>query len=354
MKTFFVSFCLFTQILSVFCDQKQTPLDTFFGIDPNPDKLIIDLINSKTMQRIKKIDQSGISYYFNMTPKFTRYDHSVGVYYLLKRFGASLKEQAAGLLHDASHTAFSHLGDLIFDHDETVLIDSYQDKIHDWFLKKSDISKVLENHQFTIEDLLHKSGEFKALEQPLPDLCADRLQYNLHTGYLFKKISKEDVEKILNDLSFENGVWFFKTPSIAKKFGMLSLYFTETFWGSFENLAVCHISAKAFKLALKKKLIEIDDIHFGSDEAVLEKVLKGEDKEILTFFEKARNYSNHAKLGHRNFYSLHIRPKFRGINPLVKLDNQFMRLTSLDAEYSREYARIKKLMNKGHYLKLDS
>ena len=41
------------------------------------------------------------------------FEHSLGVYLLLRRLGADRREQVAGLLHDISHTAFSHAVDFL-------------------------------------------------------------------------------------------------------------------------------------------------------------------------------------------------------------------------------------------------
>ena len=76
---------------------------------------VMPVINSDVMQRLKDIDQSGAARYLGVKlPAFSRYEHSVGVYALLKKAGALKKEQVAGLLHDASHTVFSHVGDYIW------------------------------------------------------------------------------------------------------------------------------------------------------------------------------------------------------------------------------------------------
>ena len=78
------------------------------------DPSVVELLESKVMQRLKGVDQHGIPHYFcNLSP-FSRFDHSVGVYLLVKNAGASDKEQIAALLHDASHTAFSHTADFLF------------------------------------------------------------------------------------------------------------------------------------------------------------------------------------------------------------------------------------------------
>ena len=48
----------------------------------------------------------------------TRFEHSLGVFALLRRLRAPRREQVAGLLHDISHTAFSHAVDFVFTSEE--------------------------------------------------------------------------------------------------------------------------------------------------------------------------------------------------------------------------------------------
>lgn len=72
-----------------------------------------DLIQSKPVQRLKGIHQGGASYLVNPKWNVTRYEHSMGVMLLIRRLGGSIEEQIAGLLHDVSHTAFSHVIDFV-------------------------------------------------------------------------------------------------------------------------------------------------------------------------------------------------------------------------------------------------
>lgn len=55
----------------------------------------------------------------------TRFDHSVGVMLLVKKLGGSVEEQIAGLLHDVSHTAFSHVVDYVLIIEMKVIMKRY-------------------------------------------------------------------------------------------------------------------------------------------------------------------------------------------------------------------------------------
>jgi len=81
----------------------------------------VEIIKTKAFQRLKGIDQAGYLPLYNNPHnldrkllKHTRYEHSIGVYWLLKIKGDSLEARISGLIHDVSHAAFSHTADYIF------------------------------------------------------------------------------------------------------------------------------------------------------------------------------------------------------------------------------------------------
>ena len=89
------------------------------------DQLAVDLINTKEVQRLRRIRQLGLSNIAYPGAEHSRFVHSLGVAHLLRRFldaparrfadaaGANVGEfrhlaLAAGLLHDVGHGPFSH------------------------------------------------------------------------------------------------------------------------------------------------------------------------------------------------------------------------------------------------------
>jgi len=88
--------------------------DRVYGEVQIDNPVLIELMHSAPLQRLKRINQAGVAQYVLPRKNITRYEHCVGVMILLKRLGASLEEQIAGLLHDVPHTAFSHVIDFVF------------------------------------------------------------------------------------------------------------------------------------------------------------------------------------------------------------------------------------------------
>src|SRR5437588_759800 len=90
--------------------------------------------------------------------------------------GASLRSstghrgQAAGWLHDASHTAYSHAVDFLVSSEEQ----DHHEELKPMFLERRDIAGALASMGFAPRDFFDDSI-YPLLERPLPSLCADRL-----------------------------------------------------------------------------------------------------------------------------------------------------------------------------------
>ena len=320
---------------------------TIWGEEFKCDASFLPIIDSPVMQRLKQIDQAGPARYLGPTlPSFSRYEHSLGVFALLKKVGVSIKEQITGLLHDASHTVFSHVGDYIWakninDYAE----ESFQDSIHLKYLHQNKISDVLKLVGLSLKDIDIEKNPYSALEQPLPDMCADRIQYNIHTGVLLGKISQADAEKITSDLNYKDNKWFFTKPEIAKKFAELSLYFTQNFWGARWNTSMNIHFANALKRALQLKLITIKDL-FSTDRIVMNKLIKNQDHLIQLNLQQCKQPID--KIPGKNYKTETFKPKFRGIDPLiVDKSGKMHRLTQLDNMFRNHYEAVKKWCKDG-------
>lgn len=327
------------------------PISTIFGVIEEDNPAILELIDSKAMQRLKHIDQSGPdAYYTKDFPTFSRFEHSLGVYALLKKFNAPTNEQIAGLLHDTSHTVFSHLGDIIFQSGED-RTKSYQDDIHNWFLSKMQVDKILAKYNLKLDDISPKNPKFKALEQSYPDMNADRIEYNLHTGLVFSDLSSNDVNEILASLKFKNGKWYFANLNCAKKFAKLSNYYTKNFWGCGHNVAMYTVMSAVIKKALEQNIIKKEDFFFGVDSEVIKKLNNTKNKEIKDLLAIAKNLENYYDVTDKSSFDIFQPVKMRGINPLVWYKDELQRLSDISPDFANEVDNTKKYTNHGVYIK---
>ena len=334
-------------------------IETVWGTETITDPCAIDIINTSLMQRLHHIDQSGPQSYFGMTnegkslivPHFSRFEHSLGVYLLLVKAGASHDEQIAGLMHDASHTVFSHIGDLVFGKGDGAK--SYQDGIHiDYLSSYDDVKKVLHRYSMHLEDMDPDKEEYTALERPLPDLCADRIQYIIHTGVLLDCINKQEAREIVQDLEFKNGIWFFKSKEIAYRFASISLYCLQALWGGHVNAFFYLIFKHMLLRALELKLVTAHDLHYSIDQTVLDVLLQSNDPYIQRLMKYTHNWEQWYKVVPYDQSDINYRIKFRGVNPFVLINGELQRLTAIDSKYADEYEREKLWCKTGYGLKL--
>lgn len=329
-------------------NQTSLTVCTEYGDHEIDEPVLIELIESPAMERLKHISQYGVTCYARHKQDFSRYDHSLGVFVLLRRFNASLEEQVAGLLHDASHTVYSHVGDFVFSH----YFDrySYQDDIHEWFLDKSGVTTILKKYAFENCCSEKTKKNMRMLEQDKPDLCMDRIEYLLRGGLSDNLLSIQDAQEILDDLYFENGVWICKTIESARKIGATSLWLSEHIFGSAWNAFTYTHAAHALKRALEIKVLSLDDIHFSTDDVVWQKLKSVNDPLINLSLDKVEQYGNYFALGDENHYTTHFKAKFLGVNPWVETDNGIARLKDLDAHYAQEYERVNGITKRGWYI----
>jgi len=307
---------------------------------PIIEPVLIELEQSIAIQRLKKIDQSGAPRYFiDNFPKYSRYEHSIGVYELLRCYDCTLDEQISGLLHDASHTAFSHIAELLYK-DRNDLSTSYQDDILIWYLQQQGIDRLLNKYSFALHDLDPQNNKFLALEQELPNLCADRIEYNLHHAVVHKLITLDDVGVILSNLKFHDNNWFFTDTNTAKKFAELSLYFSEKVWGAGWNLEIYKRFATVLLDALNRNIIDEHELHFSSDMEVLDKLDSAKDTQITELLDRCRNFNINNE-----YLDKDIKAKFRGVDPFVLIGDSLKRLSSIDDDFAKRYLHVKQVIS---------
>jgi len=327
-------------------------IETLFGPVHITEPVLIELLNHPIMLRTQDIDQHGPPTYFAKQPTFSRYEHSIGVFALLRLYNRPLIEQVAGLLHDVSHTVFSHVADHLFKTGNQI---NYQDTIHEWYLDKMCLAQVLARHNLSIDAINPDQPEFCALEQKSPKLCADRIQYILHTAIVFHKMTKEELSDMMQTLHFDGSCWYFSSENHARTLANLSLYFTQNFWATAENLAWRHWLCSAIKQGIARNLITSDDIHFGTDASILAILNTSEDSYIKEMMHKCYNSGAHyKKTNSAESYDLSEHPKLRAVDPLVMLADETTptSLSHRDSEYKKNLEEARRVIGQGTYINL--
>ena len=189
-----------------------------------------ELILSAPFQRLKEIHQGGAIYLVNPLLNHTRFDHSLGVYWLVTRFGGNLRERVAALLHDLSHTAFSHVIDAVLDHKE----EDFHETIFQEVLSSSTIPSILA--RYDLNDALNRFDRYTLLEQPLPEICADRLDYTLRDLFQADMINNDEIKNFLTDLAVKDGKFVISTAASAQWFSQQYKRLNEDYFKRPEHL----------------------------------------------------------------------------------------------------------------------
>ncbi len=322
-------------------------VETLFGSLKITEPLLIELITHPVLERLKGVDQHGPATHFGKWPSWSRYEHSVGVFALLHIHNCPLVEQVAGLLHDASHTAFSHSADHLFN---TGNEHSYQDSIHNQYLERMGLRPLLARYGFTIDDINPDRPEFTGLEQKNPILCADRIHYNFHAGLAHGHLTQEQIYEMAKSLHFENGKWFFDNQEYARKLADIALHYCEHSLAPAANLVWHHWLCNALRRAAELGLVNSDEIHFGTDSYILAKLEASQDRSIKEMLAKCRAPLNHyCSVDDTTAADLVDYPKLRAIDPLVKLpgETEGLVLTARDEDYQDAMEGLREKLKAG-------
>ncbi|MGE6618417.1 HD domain-containing protein [Bacillus mycoides] len=296
------------------------------------DKVLEELILSKPVQRLKGVHQAGASYLMNEKWNVTRFDHSVGAMLLIKKLGGSVEEQIAGLLHDVSHTVFSHVIDYVFDNEN----ESYHEEIFSSVVKNSEIPAILSKHGYNYEDILLDDSKWTLLEKSAPELCADRVDYTLRDMFTYGYISLEEVHSFLEDLIEVDGKMVLQNIEIAEWF--TKTYYKEVidFFMKPMNIYGNDMLAKTLKLALHKKIIHPDDFLL-EDHELITKLRLCKDQEVDALLRKV--HPSIEVKEDRNEYDLHQKNKVRLIDPPLLREGEVVQ-SSVVSEKIRQMSDI--------------
>ncbi len=321
--------------------------DLLYGEVEISNPVILELINAPSLQRLKGIDQAGYSN-VHFPAAFTRFDHSIGVFYLLKKYDAPIEEQIAGLIHDVSHSAFSHCIDYALD-GGSEKEHNHQDNVFNEFVKNSEIPMILKKYDFDLEYILNDKN-FPLKERGLPDLCADRIDYSLRTALLFNELNSEGVKYFLDNLVTENNNWIFKEFESAKKYAELFLKLNKKYYSGLASAIMFRTVGDYLKYALKKTYITEDDL-YTTDEIVLSKIEKHlKDDEQLRLFYERMNKKIKASNNPED-YNARVFCKSRIVDPLCKDNGEVKRVSDIDTNWIKTLEKESK--PKQYFLKFE-
>ncbi len=280
---------------------------------------------------VKRLSGVGLLCGTDWTPLFknsffySRLDHSLGVALIIWNFTHDRAQTLAGLFHDVSTRAFSHVTD--FRNGDALTQESSED-----------INARLVDEDKKLKELLVRDGlsssavddyhMYPIADNPCPRLSADRLEYMYPSGAaLSGEWSIEEVRKNYSHikvLADESGCpeLGFDSEEAAltytKKFTAISLLLQHN-----EDKIAMQLMADVVSRAVACKIICEDDLFLKSEEELIS-IFDGfaESRKDIVFTRLHKTFRNMTHVLHTDFplpehYCVSLEVKKRYINPLV-------------------------------------
>lgn len=302
--------------------------DTIYGSVQFDEPVLLDLIQSAPLIRLRGVLQHGISGLIGITAPITRFEHSVGAMLLVRRLGAGLEEQIAALLHDVSHTAFSHVIDYVVQgHDSQ----SYHEEKKEVFLMNSEIPAILGRHGYDWHNFLHEVA-YPLLEQPSPRLCADRLDYFLRDALPLGLATTADIQQVLEHVVVKNGRIMTNNLPVAQWLGYTFIAADDASWANFREVGLYELTAQAIQMALQRGLITEADF-WGVDKQLWHTLQTAPDADLQT---RLRLISPHTQFAWDAANpTFMVSTKLRAIDPDVVIDEHCLPLSAIDPAFAQ-------------------
>src|SRR5699024_1521005 len=246
-----INLCKHTFLLGVlYVKAFRDPVHNIIYFDKDSEKLLLDLIDTEEFQRLRHINQLGVSSFTYPGATHTRFAHSLGVTYLMKRFiekimqlkDPSVTESkqelekhrmlalVSALLHDIGHGPFSHAieGITNIDHEEVSIAIINDD---------TEINKLVEGYREgfakEVTEVIRRTHPSHVVVKLLSSqLDVDRIDYLLRDSKMTGAgYGAFDLEWLINVLrigehqgQIEVGLDLKKGLSIAEDFVMARYY----------------------------------------------------------------------------------------------------------------------------------
>ncbi|MCH8520160.1 MAG: HD domain-containing protein [Nanoarchaeota archaeon] len=305
--------------------------DRVYGDVEITEQVLIDIINSPTLERLKDISQQGLPQGYYNTNTFSRYEHSIGVLILLRKLEASIEEQIAGLIHDISHSTFSHAIDWVLGNPEE---QDHQDNEFLSYFYNSEIPQILKKYNFNIDNISDLDS-FSLLEQPAPSLCADRIDYTLRE--LINQGFNDEVKLMVNSLINIEGRIVFTNIEHAELFATKYCNCNKNFWMGKNGMLRYHLLAQILKLSLEKNYILKDDFS-KIDSYVINKLYDSKDESVISILELLKTDFVVVDTHRDDVKGVKLKGKFRYIDPEILIEDEdantkVVQLTSISQIY---------------------
>ena len=322
--------------------------DKIFGGAKIREPVLQDLLNSEAVQRLKSVTMGGVVALIGISPPTTRYDHSIGVMLLVRKLGASVPEQVAALLHDVSHTAFSHVVDYAFG---CAVGQNYHDEEKSRYVSKTEVPKICASHGINLEWVIDEKNH-PLLEQPIPRLCADRADYTLRDLEPLGIATNEQAKQLSRNLICMNGQMAFADVDSAYIFGDAFLACANKSWVNPTHVAFYELCGRALRLAINENSIGIRDIWSSDSRLWLRLKEAGKLNPIIGELIDKMAADTKFLVTKAADADFEVKRKVRWIDPEVVFNGDLLPLSSISKKYADRIEKYRRETSEVIYVRV--
>ena len=301
--------------------------DPIYGTMTIAEPVLCDLIHSQAVQRLHGVLQHGITGLIGLTEPITRFEHSLGAMLVVRQLGGSVREQIAALLHDVSHTAFSHVIDHVLGSPDD---QSYHDEMKEAYMATTDLPALLTQYAYDWTDFIDEEA-FPLLEQPAPRLCADRIDYFLRDCRGLGLATQADIDRAVDHLLVANGRIALDDLDVARWFGNTFMQADDASWANFREVGLYEVTAEAIRRGLAVNAISQADFWL-TDKPLWQKLHAHPDTQLQTLLAQVSLETQFVWDDANPTFT--VSTKLRAIDPDVWLDGELRPLSTIDADFA--------------------
>ena len=326
-------------------------LKRYFKIlSPEIPEFLCEYINTPAMQKQDRISVTSGTYYsklFDIKLWYSSLEHSIAVALIIWNFTKDKKQTLAGLFHDIATPAFKHCIDFMNgDYEKQESTEELTTKI---ISDSKEIMSLLNRDGIKIEEV-SDYHIYPIADNDTPQLAADRLEYTLSNGLGVRKHlwDLEDIEEIYNNIEVQ------KNEKGIEELGFKDINIAEKFVHTMSKLAMIYISSETkytmqfFADIVKKmygqKMISKKDLYELSEQEIITKIEKCDYDNISQCFNIWKNATKikESDIPVKDKYCVNVNAKKRYIIPLVKNENEYVRIDKISEKAKED---INKFLN---------
>lgn len=310
----------------------------------NLDPIAMIIINTPEFFRLRGIKQAGITGLFTQRT-YTRDEHSIGVYMLLRYLGAPIEQCIGGLLHDIYHTNFSHTTDELFSGESQ---ESFHEKNKFNFFERccKNISRIL-----TIS--FPKMRTYQFLEGKNMTITKDKLfgadmiDYFLRDGFYEKVFSYTFINDVVSKLRIQDGRIIITDKIMAEQIFRKTILINDNFYMSPFSRGQYKVFTQLLKMALIHHIVTVEELIYGTqtDMAMychMKRHCTPEMRKLIDLLESPTQYS-FTPLKDSYSFSKGIVRKMRFLNPVCMISPKQCRTTTQLFSDAEEFLLVKQL-----------